>query len=233
MEDFKPKPQHALAFAVGAVFVVVYPILAVAALDEWSPRVLALVWLGLAVVSVLVRRKVEERSWTSLMLNTAPGFVLLAWAVVSDAAMPLRLLPAAVNVILAVVFLQTLRDEHSIIEVGARLIEPRLPDFTRSYCRRSTALWAVFFLASAAVAAWLAIAGSSEAWAAFTTRTYFVAMAVLGVGEFLVRKIHFRHYEDNAIDRAFASVFPAHATAVGRRSAAYIAEQRAADLAGD
>ena len=226
-------PQHAIAFAVGVVFVVAYPLLAAAALGEWSPRVLAVLWMGLAAVGLAVRRKVEGRAWTALLTHASPGIALLVWAAVSDTALPLRLLPAAVNLMLALVFLQTLNDERSIIEVGARLIEPRLPDFTRAYCRKSTVLWAVFFIASAAVIAWLAVTATMSAWVAFTTRTYFLAMAVLGAGEFLVRKIHFRHYDDNPVDRAFASMFPADATATGRRSAAYIAEQRAADLADD
>ncbi len=113
------------------------------------------------------------------------------------------------------------------------MIEPRLPEFTRPYCRKSTVIWALFFLANAAAMTWLAWFGPAAAWVSYTTRSYFVAMAVLGAVEFLVRKLYFRHYEGGPIDGVFAALFPAENTAMGRRSAAYIAAERAAGLRAD
>ena len=75
--------------------------------------------------------------------------------------------------------------------------------------------------------------GPEAAWVSYTTRSYFVAMAVLGAVEFLVRKLYFRHYEGGPIDGVFAALFPAENTAMGRRSAAYIAAERAAGLRAD
>lgn len=224
-------PKQAVAFGLAAVLLVAYPLLAAAAFDWWPPRVIALLWIGLGLVGLGVRRRLE--AGPGLALYTLPGMSLLIWAAALDAALPLRLLPALVNATLAVVFLCTLAEEHSIIEVGARLIEPQLPEFTRPYCRKSTAIWGFFFVANAVIIAWFAAFAEQPEWVAYTTRSYFVAMSILGAGEFLVRKIYFRHYEGGPIDGAFAAVFPAENTAMGRRSAAYIAARRSAELRTD
>ena len=47
-------------------------------------------------------------------------------------------------------------------------------------------------------------------------------------GEFVVRKLWFRHYGEGAFDRVFRLVFPPERTANGRRSLAYVAARRAA-----
>ena len=53
-------------------------------------------------------------------------------------------------------------------------------------------------------------------------RTALGVIGAFSAVEFVVRKIHFRHYEGGIIDRAFAWVFPAEKTELGRRSQAYI-----------
>lgn len=221
-------PKNGVAFAFAALLLVAYPLLAAAAFDWWSPRVIAFIWMAVALVGLAARRRIEGRPWSELAFISAPGMSLLGWAALTNSELPLRLLPAFVNATLAVIFLQSLRDEQSMIEVGARLIEPRLPAFTRSYCRLSTGIWAFFFTTSAGVIVWLAVFGPEVLWDRFTTRNYFIVMVVLNVIEFLARKIYFRHYEGGPIDRLFAAVFPAENTAAGRRSAAFIAEERAA-----
>ena len=226
-------PNQGIALALGGILLFAYPLVAAAALEWWSPRVIALLWIVLGLLVLGVRRKFEGRAWVELALQALPGMSLLAWAAALDAALPLRLLPALVNATLAVLFLRTLGAERSIIEVGARLIEPQLPEFTRPYCRKATVIWALFFLANAAAMAWLAWFGPEAAWVSYTTRSYFVAMAALGAIEFLVRKLYFRHYEGGPIDGVFAALFPAENTAMGRRSAAYRAAVRAAELRAD
>lgn len=226
-------PGTGIALAFIGLLLFGYPVLAAAALDWWPPRAIALLWLGLALIAIGVRRVFERRALPGLALKALPGLSLLGWAALDDAALPLRLLPAAVNATLAVVFLQTLRDERSIIEVGARLMDPRLPDFARPYCRKSTVFWGLFFVVNAGVIGGLAILGSQEAWAAYTARTYFVAITVIATVEFVGRKIHFRNYGGGPIDGLFAALFPARDTAMGRRSAAYLDALRRSDGAAD
>jgi uncharacterized membrane protein len=221
-------PKHGVAFAFAALLLVAYPLLAAAAFDWWSPRVIAFIWMAVALAGLAARRGIEGRSWSELALIATPGMSLLAWAAITNSELPLRLLPAFVNATLAVIFLQSLNQEQSMIEFGARIIEPRLPDFTRAYCRLSTGIWAFFFIVSSVVIVWLAVFGPEALWDRFTTRNYFIVMIVLNVIEFLARKIYFRHYDGGPLDPAFAAVFPAENTAAGRRSAAYIAEERAA-----
>ena len=48
----------------------------------------------------------------------------------------------------------------------------------------------------------------------------------LFAGEFVVRKLWFRHYGDGAFDRVFRWLFPPERTANGRRSLAYVEARR-------
>ena len=233
MSTLRVAPRQAIALALAAVLLVAYPLVAAMALERWSPRVIAWLWIALGLAALGARRKVEDRAWPGLALQALPGMSLLAWAAALDTALPLRLLPALVNATLAVLFLRSLGAERSIIETGARLIEPRLPEFTRPYCRKSTVIWALFFLANALAMSWLAGFGSEAAWAAYTTRTYFIAMVLFGAGEFLVRKLYFRHYGGGPVDGMLAALFPAENTAMGRRSAAHMTAQRAAERAAE
>jgi hypothetical protein len=74
----------------------------------------------------------------------------------------------------------------------------------------------------------LALAGRLEAWRAFTGWIVYAAMLVFGAVEFLVRKTWFRYYfHGGPFDRLWSRLFPAEATAAGRRSQAYIRARRA------
>ena len=109
-----------------------------------------------------------------------------------------------------------------------RRLVPEAPDFIRGYCRVVTALWVVFFLASAAAIAWLAFAGSGAAWLAATSRDVWIAMIALSALEFFVRKTWFRYYfHGGPFDRLWSRLFPAERTSRGRRSQRYIEAYRA------
>jgi len=97
------------------------------------------------------------------------------------------------------------------------------PEFIRSYCRKSTVLWSVFFLANAGILAVLAAHESAEAWARYSGRTVYAEMGVIFVVDFFVRKTWFRYYfHEGPFDRVWSHLFPAENTEAGRRSAAYI-----------
>jgi len=111
------------------------------------------------------------------------------------------------------------------VETVARWIEPHLPDFTRGYCRVITVLWSLYFaLAASGIGAVAAL--EPGAWRTASVPVYFGAVGILSLGEFVFRKIWFRHYTSRRIDRAFARFFPPERTARGRRSEAYIDRMR-------
>lgn len=158
--------------------------------------------------------------------------LLVGAAFTNDAAF-LRLIPAWVYVCLAGACIASVRDGESLIERAARWLVPEAPDFISGYCRVVTALWAVFFLASAAVIGALAIRGAPGAWLTFTGQTVWILMAGLMGVEFLVRKTWFRYYaRGGPFERFWSTLFPADRTARGRRSLAAIEAWRARSSVG-
>jgi uncharacterized membrane protein len=226
------RSRLALLLLVGAA-AILYPLLAAAALERWQPRSVALCLLGVAGITLVLRRTQERRSVGALALEAAAGLALIGTAIVTNDAAPLLLFPALVNLHLAVACARTLRSERSMIERLAAAIQPYLPPFTRTYCRRVTTLWTLFFAANAALIPALALASPSDWWPVYTSRIYFALVAGISAVEFLVRKLVFRHYGKGPIDRLFATIFPAENTERGRRSVAYIDEMRRLGLKTD
>jgi len=222
----------ALLLLVGAS-AILYPLLAAAALERWQPRSVAWGLLGIAAITLVLRRTLEHRSAAALALECAAGLALIGTAIVTNDAAPLLLFPALVNLHLAVACARTLRSERSMIEQLAAAIQPYLLHFTRTYCRRVTALWTLFFAANAAAIPALAFASPAGWWSVYTSRIYFALVAGISAIEFLVRKLVFRHYGKAPIDRLLAAMFPAENTERGRRSIAYLDEMRRLGLKTD
>lgn len=226
-------PGARLAICLFAGAMLLYPALAGAALLRWQPRPVACGVLAIALGTLILRRALEGRSARSLARQSAAGIALLLGAIAWNDAAPLRLFPALVNLQLAIAFGATLRGERSLIERAALAIQPYLPPFTRSYCRKVTAMWAAFFAANTALIAWLALSAPLAWWTLYTSRVYFAIVAVLSIAEFLVRKLFFRHYNKGLVDRVLAAFFPAENTERGRRSVAYLNEMRRLGLKTD
>jgi len=84
------------------------------------------------------------------------------------------------------------------------------------------------FLGTALVTAALAVAGDTEAWRTFTSRTVWLVMAAVAGVEFLFRKTWFRYYaRGGPFERLWSALFPAERTERGRRSLEYIQRMRA------
>ena len=96
---------------------------------------------------------------------------------------------------------------------------PEAPDFVVPYCRRLTALWGVFFIASACASAGFAWWGSPQDWRLVSGPGVCGLMALFTGIEFIVRKTWFRYYfHGGPFDRLWSRLFPAEATTQGRRS---------------
>lgn len=179
--------------------------------------------LALALLVVLL----AALPWRVPGRGVATGGValLVSAAAISGNEHFLRVVPAWVYAGLAGVFAASLRGPDSIIERAARWLVPQAPAFIHDYCRVVTALWAVFFAGSAIAIAWLAVAATPEIWRAFTSRWLWLAMGVLSVLEFFVRKTWFRYYPHHGpFDRVWSRLFPAERTARGRASMRALAE---------
>lgn len=209
--------------ASGVAFVTVYPWVLDGAIARFGTRLTAAFLVGIVALTVPVR---SRRLPGSPLLTLGLAGLLLGAATTGDRTF-LRLIPGWVYLGLAWLCVSSLRDGGSLIEEGARAMVPEAPDFISGYCRVVTALWGAFFAACALVIAALALGSSAAAWQGFSGRTIWWVMAGLTVTEFFVRKTWFRYYfRGGPFDRFWARLFPAEATARGRRSLAAIRAHR-------
>ncbi len=105
-------------------------------------------------------------------------------------------LPLAINLALCALFGRTLAaGREPMIARFARLERGgELPDDLARYARALTVAWTGFFAAMAAVSLSLALWGSVLAWSLFTNVVNYALVALFFVGEYVVRRIRFRHY---------------------------------------
>jgi uncharacterized membrane protein len=158
-----------------------------------------------------------------LVLARAAVALLAASSALGAGLTPLLMIPACIYATLAWVFFASLRSGTSLVELAARMIQPVAPDFIGPYCRRVTALWGGVLMLNALVLSALALAAPVETWRFAAGYCVWTWMGVISVVEFLVRKIYFRnYYYRGPLERALERLFPADATPMGRRSAAYI-----------
>ena len=212
----------AIGVAVGGL-AVVYPWVLDGLLGQLRVRTLALGLLGLLALTLPLRARLLGGGGLPVWLPVAGLGTLLAAAAVDDTAAILRLIPAWVYLCLAAFFAASLRAPDSIVERGARWLVPIAPDFIRSYCRKTTGMWAGVFLAVAGATAWLAMRPDGELWRTFTSRSVWLILGAVTVGEFFFRKTWFRYYaRGGPFERFWAALFPAAHTERGRRSQAYI-----------
>src|SRR6267142_48475 len=68
------------------------------------------------------------------------------------------------------------------------------PDLAR-YTRYSTVVWTAFFVIMAAVAAALAALARPEIWSLFANGIDYLLVGVLFVGEYVFRRVRYRHHE--------------------------------------
>jgi uncharacterized membrane protein len=220
--------RTAIIVALGVVGVVAYPVASSALVGWLGVRVAATVGLAALALPILWRRALGGKARETPVAGTLlPLAACLAAAVVSDALVFIRLIPAVVYTALAIVFLRSLGESGSIIESAARAWVPEAPEFIRDYCRGVTVLWTGFFAASAFAIAGLAVSGSPF-WQAFSGGWLYAAMAAITAVEFFVRKTWFRYYwHGGPFDRFWSGLFPAENTEMGRRSMAYIERMKA------
>ena len=78
--------------------------------------------------------------------------LLPALAAATGEALFLRLVPAAIQALIAVLFVVSLRGGGSLFYDAARTLHPYAPDFIAPYCRKSTGVFAGMFALQAIAA---------------------------------------------------------------------------------
>ena len=226
-ESFRPTPSQVALGTLLAILIFAYPFFFAALVERVGVRLASLALLGYGVFFALARH------WMGIpvrlfSLPHAGALVIVAATAYTADVRYLLLVPALIYLMLCKLFWDSLSAPLTIIEQVARFIVPFAPDFIRSYCRKSTLAWSAFFAANAAIIAWLALSGRTEAWRSYTGWQMFAIIGAICLIDFLIRKWWFRYYFHNHLfDRIWSRYFPAEETAVGRQSMEYIRQKRA------
>jgi uncharacterized membrane protein len=200
--------------ALGPIFTVLYPFVIFLGLRWLSPRTLA----ALVGTALLIRALVKFRrgAWQRLSpLLGAAALIggLIGLAALFDDGRYFKVLPVVINVGFFLAFARTLVHGMPMVESFARLHHAQLPDGGVEYCRRVTAVWALFFALNAGFILWLAFTASVEAWTLYTGLLAYLLAAALFVGETLYRAWRFRYYEDGTVDMILRRIFPPRVSA--------------------
>jgi uncharacterized membrane protein len=164
---------------------------ALAGRADWMPAITASVAIVIGVALALAARTLALRAaWLA-----GVAAVALAWW--STPAWLLFAAPAAINLAFGGHFGRTLFDGREPLiaryarrEHGAEA----LPGDLGRYARRLTWLWTLWFLAAAVASIVLAATAPLAIWSAFANVACYVVVGVLFVGEYLYRRVRFRHY---------------------------------------
>ena len=177
---------------LGILLFLAYPLLTHAAV---STGLVYLAWTAWLCIAALV-----------LLSFPGPwglaGFALLAGApLLVDAEALLKLPPVVINLALAVWFGRTLAPgEEPMISWFARLVRgTEVPPDLARYTRYSTVVWTAFFVIMAAVAAALAALARPEIWSLFANGIDYLLVGVLFVGEYVFRRVRYRHHEHRSL----------------------------------
>jgi uncharacterized membrane protein len=205
-----------------------YPPAAERALGSVGVRPVAFALLAIGAVSLFAWTKLDAPGRVPLS-SRAALLLLPALSAATGAELYLRLVPAAIQLGLAALFLHSLRGGGSLFLDAAKSLHPYAPDFIAPYCRKSTGLFAGIFIAQGFGVAWLAFhPGMNEpSWGYATGVLVWIPMLVATVLDWLVRKWWFRYYGPGPIDAVLRRLLPPENTEAGRRSLAYIRKRRA------
>ncbi|WP_274585018.1 hypothetical protein V6667_09285 [Neisseria leonii] len=143
-------------------------------------------WLAVLMCGLWLLRAVQARGVQRRVACSAAAF--FAAAVFWGRPGLMYWYPVAVSLLMLAVFGSSLFAGRTVIERLARLRYPDLPEKGVRHTRRVTQIWCVFFVFNAAVAAWLALSGRYDWWAAYTGAVSYGLMGLLFGGEWLYRK---------------------------------------------
>jgi uncharacterized membrane protein len=197
-----------------------YPVLIFFALSWFEPREVAVVVLGLAAL-----RLVAARSSVALALAREIWMPAAAVAIVATGTaiwndpMGLLVAPVLINLALLATFGSSLFSGRPMVERFARLHVGTLSDPEVRYCRTVTRIWCGFFVANGAIALYLALAGSLEAWALYTGLISYILIGTLLGTEYIYRHWRFRRFTGGFADPVLKRFFPPPSEAVAESGA--------------
>lgn len=222
----RPPPALVTLTGAGLLVATFYPWLAERLLAAHGVRAVAAGMLALGALSLALWQRLGGAARLPLALHAAL-LALPALAAASGDALWLRLVPAAIQALIAAFFARSLAGGSSILEQAAKSIHPYAPGFIGPYCRGATLVFAAIFALQGAALAALALRPPAGGWAWSAGLLAWAPVMAASLVEWAVRKSWFRYYSDGPIDRLLRRALPPENTEAGRRSLAYIRKMRA------
>lgn len=192
---------------------------------SYGVRPVAIALIGLGLVSLIVWQR-----WGSARVpiyQRAALLVLPALAAVTGDALFMRLIPAAIQALIAALFVVSLRGGGSLFYDAARSMHPYAPEFIAPYCRKSTIVFAGIFALLAVAAAYIAFRPPASGWGAASGLWIWMPVLLASLIDWCVRKSWFRYFGPGQLDQLLKRLLPPENTAAGRRSLDYIRRMRA------
>lgn len=156
------------------------------------------------------------RKWSQLVY-LLPGAVAVFFYIKTGADSSLLVLYAWPTVIfgtLATVFAKSLTgDNIPMITRYSLLIHRRISPVYKTYTRRLTLVWSVFFTLMMIQSVLLAFFAPIEIWSLFANVLNYIAVALLFVGEYLYRRQHLPDMEHPSFPRFLKMVIQARPNA--------------------
>jgi len=160
-----------------------YPFLIYWGLQRYDARVLLPLLFILLVLRWFTGRQKSDR----LIVVGSTAIVLMV-TFVWDTAISLKFYPMIVNLGFLVIFASSLIFPPTVIERFARIQNSELGPSAITYTRKVTWVWSFFFVVNGSIAAATALWGSEEIWVLYNGFIAYVLIAILFVGEWLLRR---------------------------------------------
>jgi uncharacterized membrane protein len=149
------------------------------------------IWFALAACGILTIRAFQRP-----ILRTMPvrfsmigAIALIIGLAHVDSEIAAKTYPVVVSGGLAFMFGSSLWRSTSLVEKMAELSGETMSPAIRRYCRRVTAVWALWLVINTLIAAALAVFGSLGAWALWTGLLSYLVMGLIFAIEFILRQL--------------------------------------------
>jgi uncharacterized membrane protein len=222
----KPPPALVTAVGVGALLATGYPPAAERALRSFGVRPVAIALLGLGLVSLVAWQRVASQARVPLYQRAAI-LLLPTLAAATGDLLYLHLVPAAIQALIAALFVVSLRGSGSLFYDAAKSLHPYAPEFIAPYCRKSTIVFAGIFAVQGIAAFWLAFDPPASSWGTATGVWIWAPVIAASLADWVVRKWWFRYFGPGPLDQLLKRMLPPENTEAGRRSLEYIRRMRA------
>lgn len=172
------------------VFFITYPILIYFGLQQFEPRIIAMVFLAVVCLRMAFMKGKLSRNkqqWVPWLFVMCIGILPVLYYLNSEKF--LLVIPCVISTFFFCFFGLTLLRPPTVVERMARLEFPDLPLVAIAYCRNVTIVWCTFFLLNGCISLWTVFQEKLAYWTVYNGFISYIAMGVLFAIEFCYRRI--------------------------------------------